>query len=232
MQLTPRLLNKNDSRLSQEMLSLFMQFCEELTHQVSVFKYHVEPYNAKGIEKFISLETEQQIETLNSLKKAVQQLSEAAKSEGDLTKDNRKHAWWTLRSLGYVPPEDLFDKILPTDIIEIYDASCIQMFRSLDLFKHISYSFSEIFTFTWMELFERDEFVGQRMLKQAEGVLSGKYKGILKTDLPSHVAEEKFSQSRHWIRMQHKMLCPLHRVDGSMAGFVTVFSLVDYGKKA
>lgn len=220
---------QNGRYLFEQTLPIFMNFCEQLAQITEAHNMKIAPYNSVGINRFISSETDQQLEILTALKSYLHQLNEASLKKIELKRDNRLHAWSALASLGFVPPNDLFDKISSQDIIEIYDASSIQLFRSFELFNHISYSFSELFCFPWMELFERDEFVGQRMFHAAELVLSGKVEGVFSTNMPSHIVEEKFSASKHWIEMKHRLLSPLHRADGTVAGVITAFEIVNFG---
>ncbi|MES2768674.1 MAG: hypothetical protein V4596_05955 [Bdellovibrionota bacterium] len=222
---------KNGLYLFEQTLPIFMRFCEELALITTAYNIKMVPYNSVGINKFISLDLSQQFEILNSLKSYLQQLTEASLKKIEMRSDGRLHAWSSLTGLGFVPSKDLFDKISPTDIIEIYDVSSLQLFRSFELYNHISYSFSELFCFPWMELFERDSFVGQRMLNASNEVLSGKGNDVYLTNMPNHIVKEKFSVSKHWIEMKHRLMAPLNRADGSRAGFINVFEIVNYGSE-
>lgn len=221
---------KHEKQIFQDTRPLFMRLCEDLALVTASHGIDIMATNSSGVDKFTYSSIDQQIEALDSLKNYLGQLNEFSAQKIDLRKDSRKHAWSFLSSMGFAPSQDLFDQIAPTDIIEIYDASSIQIFRSFELFDHISYSFSELFSFTWMDLFERDSFVEQRMREASEIVLSGKVKGVYHTGIPDHVVSEKFSSSKHWIKMKHKLMSPLlRRTDGSIAGFLSTFEIVDHG---
>ena len=118
-----------------------------------------------------------------------------------------------------------------SDFIEIYDKNSIQVFRSFELFHHLSYSLSEIFTYTWVDLFNRDDFVFKRMFELSEGVLSGKIVDILHPRFPDHIVEEKFSSKQFWVKMRHKIICPLRAADGSIGGLLNTFKIIDSGCK-
>ncbi len=216
-------------RASRETLPIFLNCCEELSAMVSAYNIKIESYNTNGVEKFLSLSADKQIEILTVMKTYSSQLMEASASKIDLIGDNRKYAWFSMRSMGLLPPDDLFDKINEKDMIEVYDAGSIQIFRSLELYRYMSYSFSEIFCFTWMDLFTRDSFVFKRISETLSQILSGEINGVYTPNFPVHYAEEIFSNKKIWIKMQSALMCRLYRVDGSVGGFLHTFKIPEHG---
>lgn len=215
--------------LSQDYSNLFSYFCTEITKHAKVYDIDLCAISNKGINKFNELSADQKMQIIEALKGCVYQLEQASLKNVSIIGDNRKHAWWALRNLGYIPPDDLFDKIDASDIIEIYDSNSIQVFRSFELFKHISYSLTEMFSYTWSDLFERDEFVFNRISNTVADVLAGKTKGIIYANFPDHVVKEKFSAKKHWLKMRLKLLSPVYRADGSIGGLISAFQIVEHG---
>lgn len=210
----------------------FMNLCEELARFAAQHDIFLIPHNEKGLLNFKSLDFEKQTFITAHLTAYLQQIYQAAFEKITLRGDNRQHVWWSLKNLRLVPPSDLLDKISSDDIIEIYNNEGIQVFRSFELFQHISYSLSEIFTFTWMELFERDEFVFKRVFDAVDKVLAGEVTGVVKQQLPPHVLKEKFSNEKKWIEIQQGVLCPLQSVNGSLGGYLYSFKILNYGSDA
>jgi len=61
--------------------------------------------------------------------------------------------------------QDAFTKITPDDFIEIYDTRGIQIYRSWNFFQFCRYTIDEVLTKSWGELYERPEFVQQKLMK-------------------------------------------------------------------
>lgn len=209
---------------------LFMSFCEELSYIANSYGIYLKPYNENGINRFASLTLEQQTGIVEALRTYVLQLHSAIEEKIEPRGgDNRRHAWWSLNKLGLRPPMDLFDQITDRDIIEIYNQDSIQVFRSFDMFQYLSYSLSEIFSFDWTELYDRDDFVFNRMFNLVGTILQGTVTGISAPGFPPHVVVEKFSENKRWAKMQHSIFCPLYNIDGSIGGFLSTFKILDSG---
>lgn len=218
-----------NEHISKETLPIFINFCEQIAQTVSSCNIHLQAYNDNGISKFLSLEDAEQFQILTNMKSFNQNLIEATSKQVSLVGDNRKHAWFSMRNLGLRPPNDLFDKIDQRDMIEIYDISGIQLFRSIELYNYMSYSFSEIFCFSWKELFSRDEFVFHRMSTTVSDVLSRKFQGCIFPQFPSHCAYEIFSEKKIWIKMESGIMSKLTRMDGTTGGFIYTFKIPEHG---
>ncbi len=227
MQLKP--FEKDRDKLAKETLPIFINFCEQISNAVSAYGVHLKPYNSHGIQEFLSKESTDQFQILTNLKNYTQHLIEAVSNNVRLVGDNRKHAWFAMRNLGLRPPNDLFDRIDQRDMIEIYDTSGIQVFRSIELYNYMSYSFSEIFCYTWKDLFSRDNFVLNRMSTTVSDVLSGKIQGCIHPQFPTHCAHEIFSEKKIWIKMESGIMSKVLRPDGTIGGLIYTFKIPEFG---
>jgi hypothetical protein len=210
--------------------SLHFSFvCDELAKITAAHGYNLKATNAVGMKQFRSLPIPQQLGINQALESYVQQIRLALKEQVDITGDNCKHAWWALAKMGLRAPAGVFEQIHASDIIEIYNAESIQVFRSFEMFQYLSYSLSEIFAFDWLSLYERDEFVFRRILDTVKQVLEGKITGPTHTNFPPHVVEEKFSEKKCWAKMEHILISPLHYADGTIGGYVSTCRLLECG---
>lgn len=217
---------------SRELTIHYMNHCMELSGILKSQGITLEPYNYKGLAQFNSLSLVQQERILNGLQTHLNQLRSALNANVELKGDNRRYAWWALKNMDLIPPEDLFDKIDHSHFIEIYNSEGIQVFRSFELYEHISYTLSEIFSFTWMELFERDQFVFSRMREKVADVLFGKSSIVENPNFPEHVVSEVFSQKRLWVKMRSVLISPLRTSEKKIGGLIYVFDITDHSSFA
>ncbi|GIL18677.1 MAG: hypothetical protein BroJett040_24280 [Oligoflexia bacterium] len=187
----------------------------------------VMPYNQRGIDRFLNLPRSLQESIYSSLEKFYQ-LCEMAENDGVPFEDSGKSIiWWTLTRLGMVPSSDLMSHIQPGVSIEVYNAENVQIFRTFDILRKISYSLSEIVTYEWWELFERSSFVNQGMIQMAQDAASGKISGVHYTSFPEHEVREVMSEEKCSIRMRHLFICPLKDKAGGFAGGISVFQMLN-----
>lgn len=89
-----------------------------------------------------------------------------------LRRPNHSLAWSALKILGLTPPPDAFAHLLDTHIIEIYNTSFTQMFRSLNFFSFVSYSLDELMTYHFSDLYMRTGTTTEEMMAMTERVRS------------------------------------------------------------
>lgn len=110
-------------------------------------------------------------------------------SEKSLLK--RALSFWGLEGKG-----DFLNNISDTDVIELYDKSAVQLYRSLNFFKTSSYSLEDLIVNEWFNLWERPKYVMDSLLSTMSDLLSGEV-ALTKFDTPEHLIKEVFQDEEH-----------------------------------
>jgi len=120
--------------------------------------------------------------------------------------DHGQILWRTLRSLGYRVFSDFFAHIQRDDIIEIYDSSGFQIWRSFNFFKICSYTLEEIYCVSWLQRYHRDEeftrICAEAMMKTADFTESHIFDG----EIPPHEVREIASQDCLILEASHRWI--------------------------
>lgn len=74
------------------------------------------------------------------------------------------------QKLGLIFDKKIIEDFEIGDIIEIYDAQGIQVYRNLNFFKMTNYSLLDVITHSWSDLWERSSGVTRQISKMAEVV--------------------------------------------------------------
>ena len=177
--------------------------------------------------KFLDLDPKRQLEILKAIEKTVH-ICQTAKSDGINLHDDRRLAWWAIKEFRLRPLSDAFTRIQPNDVIEIYSSSHVQIFRSFNFFRCLSYTLDQVLTYEWWELYERDESITVPMIKVVEDLISSADVKTIQSPFPNHWVREKFSQLCYSAQIESRLMSPLICEDtGAIGGYLNVFSLVE-----
>jgi hypothetical protein len=213
----------NKLNLEFKMKNLMERFCDYARLSGS----EILPYRDPSLKIFSSLSHDKQENAYNAFLKYYGVCS-AATYEDIRLSDDPSLLWYVIKELGLRPCSDLFNKIQPNDVIEIYNTDFIQIFRNFAFFSICSYSLEEIFSYEWRELYERDPVITGKLAELAFSLLSGD----VKTTIPilgigDHQLTEVFSPSRHKMVVNHSYLSPLF---GKSKGKVEAFAIFSKAK--
>lgn len=198
----------------------FKNLCERVSVILQSSGIHTLPYLSPDVPRFQQTHDAQRI--LPRLRIYTEVL-EAAHNAGDDLRNDSRLVWRMLRVMGYVPREDIFDRIENGDTVEIYTTDNMQVFRNLRCFECVSMTVEEIFTFKWNRDSRREGKITWKML---DIVLRFKL-GILNrtidlTDIPEHTMEELIG--KRWkvsIRLKH---CSPLKQDGKVTALLVTNS--------
>jgi hypothetical protein len=215
--------------LAASMSAGFARYCDILqaySDLIGQTGLAIVPFHEGRESRFESLEPGVQTQLIADLELQVKILH-AGLNEGIAPYDDRRMAWWALRSFGFQPGSDTFEKIDFTDVIEIYNRDHKQIFRSLNFFRFLSYSLDEICTFQWWELYGRDADITARMIEVSQGLISGTL-GVTVDYGGIHWVDEKFSERGFRTQIEPRMAAPLLFADGSglVGGYLNVFRVI------
>lgn len=163
-----------------------------------------------GLPYFSKLSIEKKKYAIEQLR-FYQDLCHSQLAEGYKINDSLSFTWRAFRKLGLVPNSDLFSHITNDDIVEIYSKDHVQLFRNFAFFDCCSYTLEELYTYEWWSLFERDEEITQKILKETHRVFSGEVEGTFVPDVPKHALREARSAERFSLSCEIRRMAPVYR---------------------
>lgn len=137
-----------------------------------------------------------------------------------------KSLWLFLNKLRWNYPDNLFDTIKSDDIIEVYTAQHIQVFRSYLFFQHCSYSLTELLTKPWFELFRKDPEIEKESFTLVERVLNGGINGVIPMPLNSYWVHEVQSEDPFQIYIQPRHCCMITNNQNHIEGYLASYKIL------
>lgn len=205
---------------------LFANTLREISSALKKWEVNTIPYNHESCEYFRSLPCEAARIVANGAESTLASIQKAEKLNVPLVDRSHSILWWALKEMHMIPRSDVFALLEENDVVEVYNGQSIQVFRTFNLFRYLSYTLEELMCFEWFRLFERDDEITRSMLKVGDDILSGKVMRTHFPNFPSHYVTEKFSATRMRTLVQHRFISPLSDGGGGIAGFLNVVSVV------
>lgn len=142
----------------------------------------------------------------------------------NVTPENEVQVLWRImQTEKWKFPEDLFTRISNTDVIEIYDLEFTQIFANSTFMMNCSYDLSDLYAYSWPELFEREEQYTEQVIAQ---ILDCVHSGQLKTRgfrIDTHLGREIFSKERRYLSIKMGIVAPLFDSVNRPVAFVATF---------
>jgi hypothetical protein len=143
----------------------------------------------KSIEILMNMDAPAQAEVLQSLKTwkallASLDIESGPTSEKDFSKKALAHFRLNLQDSNWASISD-------GEIIEIYNSTGVQLYRSMNFFEICGYSLLDLCVNKWFELWERPTSTLQKMNETVHGVLTGAKKDFRAFVAP-HVVRENY----------------------------------------
>lgn len=179
----------------------------------------------KALEKFNSLDEQAQLRIFRNYERYVSAASNMMTRDPQALKNNLNLFWYFIKELGFRSSSDLFSHLSPSDIVEIYDSSGIQLYCSLNFFPLTSYSLEEIICFGWDELYKRDTDLTETIYRDVGHVLSGQCKQVYFLSIPEHEVREIFGPQKYVTKIKQKFFAPLFDKNNNVCAFVHAFNL-------
>ena len=141
----------------------------------------------------------------------------SALEESNDLQDDLTLVWAMIKKLNLIPSDRLFSEIKHNDIIEVYRADGIQVFRNFNFHKICSYQYPELFAQAWDKLFFRDADISKLIQEAAFKVFSGQSQGMLDVSyIPVHKMAELKSPGMYTMKMKQKFFHPLKNKEGQI----------------
>ncbi len=182
----------------------------------------IRPYDGDGPFYFSLLTPELRQATYANFERYTQVCEEVIE-RGEAPGVGNQFLWRMFQRLGVTPASSLMGFIERGDVVEIYNASYVQVFRSLSFFRICSYTLDELLCRPFWDLFRRDQELFGRMVGTTKEVLDGKISGVHRWNVEEHTVEEIGSRARYLATVRYKVLSALHDKDGNICAFVNVF---------
>jgi PAS domain-containing protein len=175
----------------------------------------VVPYWGNGPRHFAALPERKQRGVLAHFHRYVT-VAEITLELGSTLSEDRHFLWQMFRQLGVHPAANLLDRVARTgdEVVEIYDANFVQIYRNLRFFRHCSYSLDELLSVPFWQLFARDPRITGRILAIATEYFSGKRRDVFEWDLGRHTVEEIYGPKRYSSVVDQRLVAPLFDAHG------------------
>ena len=149
----------------------------------------------------------------------------AMQGGAELKGDSHSAAWWVIRRIGWRPQSDVFSHVRPGDTIEIYDVDHVQIFRSFNMFRCISYSLDQLVTHEWYQLYSRPDGKQEEIMERFQRAISEK-RTIVVSEGESHVVSERFSPRLKSAKYSTRLVSPLFAENNVVAGYINVIQAI------
>lgn len=117
--------------------------------------------------------------------------------------------------------DENFDFIQKNVCIEIYNSQSIQLYRNFEFIKLCPYDLLTLLSREWFELFERDDFTNQVMLKEFNDTVVSGTTESRSSKVPEHSLRCLLSNASEVHFIKFKKLKPvLHRITKRTMGFI------------
>lgn len=110
--------------------------------------------------------------------------------EGITSTDEAAMLRFALSKLSLLSQEGLPYTVGPEHVVEIFDESHVQVYRSVNCFNLCNYSLLELSSYPWFELYERPPAFEQRYLEMGVKMAAGKLPYADVSDFPEYVIRE------------------------------------------
>lgn len=134
--------------------------------------------------------------------------------------------WRTLAKHGFRFPSDLFTSIGHQDVVEVYTADSLQVFRSLHFFKVCSYTLEQIYCIPWFDLYQRDASANQQSFELLARAITGELRGLVNEERDSHYVYESLPGHGLRTRIKPGVLCFFENEARELSGYLHSFRVV------
>lgn len=199
----------------------FRDLCEKIAAMAQEDGYGTRPYTGPEIPLFTTKDEAAKAEIVRSLNEYIINIQSVRAGSKNMT--NLNSFWRVLSERKMIPPSDFFDLVKKDDIIEIYDAQGIQIFRSWAFFGLTTYSIEEMYCVPWTDLYGREAEVKDKCVAAVIKVLSGEVNHSFKPDIPVHVVYELKGNGKLRNMSEPLVIAPLKDSSGNICGLIHVF---------
>lgn len=196
---------------------LLEKFCQRLEAE----GLHVKPYVADSWGRFRKFPLARQHEILNNFL-VFYKACASVLNEGIRFRETKVFLWRFLREFGLQPDKSAFSFINEEDVIEVYNSEGLQIYRNFKFFEICSYSLEELYSFPFYDLFERNVFITQEIMRFVSSFYQSATREPVLSAIPDHNLKERFSEDQHEFQMHLGYFIPLFDKAGNTVAGITL----------
>lgn len=198
----------------------FLKLSEELSRLIESEGWAVRPYQSSTLPFFKGLSEEQAYLAEKQLSDYLK-ICQNTRADGHPIKDARFLVRKALEYYGFSFHEDVFTLIETGHVVEFYNMTHFQMFRTFNYFEYSSYTIEDMYCRPWFTLYERDQQINEKLLALGTPILLSDVKGPTHLDVGAHLITERASLERLQIRNKSTWMAPLFKGDQKV-GYVAI----------
>lgn len=218
--------NSESSELNQSILNSVQQLAMSGS-QVS--GRALKPFSKSALSKLATmpLEKKQQITQAIAAQRSIVLDADALETPKEEVHDEWRLILKALDLYGLHLKDDFKSVVHHRDVIEIYNADHLQIFRTFNFYEYSAYSYLDLLMNEWFHLWERPKSLLERLFVMSDAVAKGKIKGIHSmNEFPEHVYKEIYNSEDvanfevRSVLCKFGSICPLYKDDGEIGGFI------------
>ncbi len=148
-----------------------------------------------------------------------------AVAAGVSLRDNRAFVAFNLKKANLYAKDDITSLIHDDHMIEVYDHSDVQVFRSINFFDYCNYSLLDLLAREWMALYERLSSITESIFREIKGSVAAKE--LRRFETPSHIMKERDACPSGIFRTDFLYCCPLYNAPEQTAGYLLVLDVAE-----
>lgn len=180
----------------------------------------VRPYQLASLPFFQALSLPEQQQAIHLIENYCA-VCQSARQAGASLRDGRAILDQALDHFNLQVDPEVFSFISPRTVFEFYSVNQTQFFRTANFFEYTSYTIEDLYSRSWMNLYDRDEQITRKIIGYATQILSGAAKGIVRPDLPEHIILERASLEKIKISVFIECFAPILQ-NGEVTGIVSI----------
>ena len=202
-------------------LTLKFRACSENLCQILELEgLIVRPYQQSSLPFFQSLDSSEQQQALHLIENYYA-ICQSVRHHGGSLREGQALLETALKHFNLQAPSEVFEFIAPKNVYEFYSANQTQFFRTANFFEYTSYTIEDIYSRSWVHLYDRDPEITQKIFTYAAEIFSGANQSVIKPDLPEHVMTERASLEKLISPVRFECLAPLTQ-EGRTVGLLSV----------
>jgi hypothetical protein len=197
--------------------TIFLQLGNRLKACLEIEKINFQVLRKDGVTYFDKLSVEEQNYNLNHLRNYVETCEEVHRENHSLA-DSPFFLMKIFRKLGLRPVDDILEKIIANDVVEIYNSRNTQIFRNINFFKISSYTLDDLMSRPWWQLYKRKDEVIRSIFYYGSEVFSGSIRETIIPNVETHYLEEIDSNAYYKMNVDIKYMSPLNSINSEGGG--------------
>lgn len=129
-----------------------------------------------------------------------------ASRDGITPCDETKMLKYAMGRLNLICDSTMLATIESDDVVEIFSADYVQVYRSFNCYALCNYSLAELGAYPFFELYERSSVVVKQLMEMGESLLAGKSSYISLKNFPEYTLRELMTEEQEMFSMRERCL--------------------------